>query len=194
MCVSWTLGRRCNCGSPLLSMRNCIASSQFVWINIGFAFATCLRFVMSWLLHCSLPHDFHCYCNLFLSPMCMFHLFVCRYLYTLTLHTILIRHHLCCEYHYAACDLAAGFLFLYVVHLASLVVLFVPYAVWVCSTTHGVCRYVLFVMAIVICLIFIADSFAAYCLPSLPWSQSWIAFIFVSCYCCVFCVIRLRLQ
>ena len=78
LCVLWTLGHRCNCGPTLRSMRNCIASSKFVWINIGFAFATCLRFVMSWLLHCSLLHDFHC--NLFLSPMCMFHLFVCRYL------------------------------------------------------------------------------------------------------------------
>jgi len=50
--------------------------------------------------------------------------------YASTLHTILIRHHLCYENHYAACDLAVAFLFLYVVLLATLVVLLLmPYAV-----------------------------------------------------------------
>jgi len=50
--------------------------------------------------------------------------------YTSTLYTILIRHHLCYENLYAACDLAVSFLFLYVVHLATLVVLLLmPYAV-----------------------------------------------------------------
>jgi len=33
---------------------------------------------MSWLLHCSLPHNH--YCCLLLSPMCMPHLFICTYL------------------------------------------------------------------------------------------------------------------
>jgi len=41
---------------------------------------------------------------------------------------MLMRHHLCYENHYAACDFAVSFLFLYVVYLATLIVLLLmPY-------------------------------------------------------------------
>jgi len=43
-------------------MDNYIASSRFVWIYIVFPSATsCICFVMSWLLHCFLPHNLYCH-------------------------------------------------------------------------------------------------------------------------------------
>jgi len=183
-------------------MRNCDASSQFVWINTGFAFATCLRFIMSWLLQCSLPHDFHW--NLFLSPMCTFHLFVYRYLlYLNSIHNTyptssllwkslccmrlssFVSVFICCSPGHSGCVVVNA--------LCRMSVRYLSWRAWIRTILDGdcdlaylycwlVCSILLASFTMITVIIFIFVS--CYCVTSL---------IFVSCYCCVFCVIRLRL-